>query len=101
MPELQPFSRAEYLSALQRQISECAPSRKFRIPTEFELWILEWPEYAVIGSTLPGLEDDGNNMLHCLDAGERMSWSSETEAGRVVCGVLWVYNLLHAVLGLR
>lgn len=44
---LKPFDRKQYISRLLEQY----PS----LPDDFRLWVLEWPEKAVIGGVWPGL----------------------------------------------
>jgi hypothetical protein len=60
VPHIKPFSREEYLEQLQSQISEHCT--KAHIPEEFALWIMEWPENAVIGWAWPGLDADFDSM---------------------------------------
>jgi len=64
LPHLKPFSRNQYLENLRTEISKHSSSA--RIPDEFELWILEWPENAVIGWAWPGLDGSFN-----MQAGKR------------------------------
>ncbi|GME21949.1 F-box domain cyclin-containing protein [Neofusicoccum parvum] len=47
IPDIQHFDRRQYLEDL--------PGTS--VPEEFEMWIREWPEKAVIGWLWPGLED--------------------------------------------
>ena len=81
LPHLIPFSRQQYLNKFKTEISKHCP--KAQIPEEYELWIKEWPEKAVIGWAWPGLDSIfdiaagkrgenrhwwrtyGGNMLHC------------------------------------
>jgi hypothetical protein len=80
-PEEEIFSGTEYLSNLSAQITQYAPNANFRIPAEFEHWILEWPSCAPLSFTyFAELEEDyGERFLSSNDAGERLSWSSASE----------------------
>ncbi|KAL4252060.1 hypothetical protein ABKN59_001821 [Abortiporus biennis] len=51
VPHIKHFNREEYLESLPLH------SNVSVIPEEFALWILEWPEKAVIGWMWPGLDD--------------------------------------------
>jgi hypothetical protein len=55
VPHLTPFSRTQYLEDLQRQILNHNP--KARVPEEFAIWILEWPDNAVISWAWPTLDE--------------------------------------------
>lgn len=46
LAELYSFDRVQYLAS---------KSRGLPLPEEFETWLLEWPDKAVIGWTWPGL----------------------------------------------
>jgi len=72
LPHLKPFSRNQYLERLRTEISKHSSSA--RIPDEFELWILEWPENAVIGWTWPGL--DGSFNMQAGKRGKKLRYRS-------------------------
>ena len=69
MPYLEQFSREKYLENLQSEISKLCP--KARIPEEFALWIMEWPENAIIDRVWPGVEDNYDYFAAVLSGPEQ------------------------------